>query len=281
MFAATIGGLGLTGLISWAEIQLRPIVSRQITMRSVKFRGLREFIELSREFSKHEYTVSWIDCVATGNNAARGIFMAGDHSPSAEDLEVSTARAIGVPFDFPGFALNRYSVSLFNSAYYHKQRKKNITTSVPLDPFFYPLDSILHWNRIYGRHGLTQFQCCIPHESSPSALTEILATIARSGLASFLAVLKVCGDICSPGVMSFPRPGITLALDFPIKPGRTTPLVQCLNQMTLEAGGRVYPAKDAFMTAQQYRAFYPRFEEFQMFVDPGISSSFWRRVMAS
>lgn len=281
LFSATIGGLGLTGFISWAEIQLRPIVSRQITMQSIKFCGLPEFIELSREFAKHEYTVSWVDCVATGDNAARGIFMAGDHSTQPEELKSRPPRGIPVPFDFPGLALNHYSVSLFNTAYYHKQRQKRITTTIDYDPFFYPLDSVLHWNRIYGRLGMTQFQCCIPHEKGLTAATAILDAVARSGLASFLTVLKVCGDICSPGMMSFPRPGITIALDFPIKPGRTAPLIQRLNQMTLEAGGRIYPAKDAFMTAAQYRAFYPRLEEFKTFVDPGISSSFWRRVTAS
>lgn len=280
LFAATIGGLGLTGFISWAEIQLRPIVSPRIDMESVKFLGLGEFLDLSRELSRHEYTVAWVDCVATGRNAARGIFMAGDHSETQAAPEARRSHSIGVPFDFPGFALNRSSVTLFNSAYYHRQRQKRVASSVDFEPFFYPLDSILHWNRIYGRRGMTQFQCCIPHDHGIASIAAILDTIARSGLASFLAVLKVCGDICSPGMMSFPRPGITLALDFPIKPGRTTPLLQHLNRMTLEAGGRIYPAKDAFMTPEQYRAFYPRLEEFKTFIDPGISSSFWRRVTA-
>jgi FAD/FMN-containing dehydrogenase len=178
--------------------------------------------------------------------------------------------------DLPGIALNRATVGLFNALYFHKQTSKQVSKLVDYEPFFYPLDAILRWNRMYGKEGLLQFQCVVPQVD---AIREILNAIARSGLASFLAVLKVCGDVRSPGMMSFPKPGITLALDFPIREGRTFELVDRLGAMTAEAGGRLYPAKDARMTGEQFRNFYPRWQEFSSYIDRRFSSSFWRRVM--
>ena len=279
-YAATISGLGLTGLIHWAEIQLKPIVSRKIRYRATKFHGLDEFMSLSAENRGAEYTVSWIDCVARGKNAARGIFMAGDHSEAAQPLRRSNDKKIAFPMNLPPSALNRTTVGLFNSLYFHKQTSKTVSKLVDYEPFFYPLDAILHWNRMYGKQGLMQFQCVIPFENGLDAIREILNAIADSGLASFLAVLKVCGDVPSPGMMSFPKPGITLALDFPIRELRTFELLDQLGTLTAEAGGRLYPAKDARMTGEQFRQFYPRWQEFSAYIDPRFSSSFWRRVMA-
>jgi FAD/FMN-containing dehydrogenase len=276
-FRATIAGIGLTGLIHWAEIQLKPIVSRKINYQATKFRGLEEFIALSDENQGREYTVSWVDCVASGRNAARGIFMSGEHSDVAEERSTRRERTIGFPVDLPRFALNRFTVGLFNSLYFHKQTGKRVARVVDYEPFFYPLDSILHWNRMYGRQGFLQFQCLVPNVD---AIREILRTTANSGLASFLAVLKVCGDVPSPGMLSFPKPGITLALDFPIGDGRTFAVVDRLGEMTQAAGGRLYSAKDARMTGAQFRDFYPYWEEFARYIDPQFSSSFWRRVMS-
>jgi FAD/FMN-containing dehydrogenase len=278
-FEATISGLGLTGLIHWAEIQLKQIVSRKVKYEATKFHGLDEFVALSEAKRGHEYTVSWIDCVAKGKNAARGIFMCGDHSELAERSEARPEKTISFPFDLPAIALNRSTVGMFNSLYFHKQRK-SVSKLVDYEPFFYPLDAVLHWNRMYGKQGLLQFQCVVPHANGLEAIEGILKTIADSGLASFLAVLKVCGDVASPGMMSFPKPGITLALDFPIREERTFALVDRLGAMTAEAGGRLYAAKDARMTGEQFRQFYPRWREFSGYVDEKFSSSFWRRVMA-
>ncbi len=275
-FEATISGLGLTGLIHWAEIQLKPIVSRKVKYQATKFHGLDEFLALSEQNRNSEYTVSWIDCVARGKNAARGIFMCGDHSAIEEPREPRRGWTINFPMELPGIALNRATVGLFNALYFHKQTSKQVAKLVDYEPFFYPLDAILHWNRMYGKEGLLQFQCVVPQVE---AIREILNAIARSGLASFLAVLKVCGDVRSPGMMSFPKPGITLALDFPIREGRTFELVDRLGAMTEEAGGRLYPAKDARMTGEQFRNFYPRWQEFSSYIDRRFSSSFWRRVM--
>jgi FAD/FMN-containing dehydrogenase len=146
------------------------------------------------------------------------------------------------------------------------------------EPFFYPLDKVLHWNRMYGKNGLLQFQYVIPWNNAREGTIAILKEVAKSGLASFLAVLKAFGDIPSPGLMSFPKPGITLALDFPIKPDKSFPLFERLADMTLEFGGRLYPAKDAAMTATQFQAFYPEWEQLARFRDPLITSSFWERV---
>lgn len=277
-YAATIGGMGLTGLITWAEVQLKPIVSRLIKYEGIQFHGIDEFIALSKASQHLEYTVSWIDCVSQGKNFARGIFMQGDHSEIPSPLTQSPEPKLVFPFDLPGIALNRASMSAFNSLYFHKQFKKQVFSLVDYEPFFYPLDKVLHWNRMYGKRGLLQFQCVVPWENGKHAITEILKAITASGLASFLAVLKVFGDVASPGMMSFPAPGITLALDFPIKPDTSFPLFDRLASMTLEFGGRLYPAKDARMTAAQFQAFYPHWQHFARYRDPQISSSFWERV---
>jgi FAD/FMN-containing dehydrogenase len=277
-FAATIGGMGLTGLITWAEVQLRPIVSRSIRYEAVRFHGLDEFLALSAGSSRAEYTVAWIDCVSRGRNFARGIYMQGDHSQVPEELHPTPAPRLSVPFDFPSWVLNRATMRAFNGLYYRKQLRRHVSTLVDYGPFFYPLDKVLHWNRIYGKRGFLQFQCVLPFASGRDGMEEILREIAASGLGSFLAVLKVMGEVASPGMMSFPMPGITLALDIPIRPGVTFPLFDRLAEKTRELGGRLYPAKDARMTAAQFQAFYPQWQHFAAYRDPAFSSSFWERV---
>ncbi len=277
-FSATIGGMGLTGLITWAEVRLRPIVSRKIKYQGDKFVGIEEFVALSRSSANSEYTVAWIDCVATGKNFARGIFMAGDHSEIAEPLVPSSEPWLTLPIDLPEFALNRLSIAAFNTLYYSKQQAKQKRALVDYEPFFYPLDQVLHWNRMYGKSGLLQFQCVIPWEGDQQGITQILKAITSSGLASFLAVIKVFGDVPSPGLMSFPKPGITLALDFPIREEVSFDLLDRLANITLDHGGRMYPAKDARMTAAQFQAFYPQWREFSRYIDPAFGSAFWKRV---
>jgi FAD/FMN-containing dehydrogenase len=277
-FAATIGGLGLTGLITWAALRLRPIVSRAIDYEGIQFHGIDEFLALTEQYRHVEYTVSWIDCASTGKNFARGIFMLGDHSSIPGELKPSPQPKLVFPFDAPGFALNHATVSLFNTVFFHKQRKPRVQAIQDYEPFFYPLDAVLQWNRLYGKSGLLQFQYAIPWESAREGTIAILKEVAKSGLASFLAVLKAFGDVPSPGLMSFPQPGITLALDFPIKAGLTFPLFERLADMTRDFGGRLYPAKDAAMTASQFQTFYPQWEQLSRFRDPVLTSSFWERV---
>ncbi|MBS1800656.1 MAG: FAD-binding oxidoreductase [Acidobacteria bacterium] len=277
-YAMTIGGLGLTGLIRWATLRLKPIVSRKIDYEGIQFHGIDEFLYLTEASKEIEYTVSWVDCTSTGKNFCRGIFMQGDHSTRRDELKPSPEPKLVFPFNAPGFALNHVSVSAFNTLFFHKQMGKRQVALQDYEPFFYPLDKVLHWNRMYGKSGLLQFQYVIPWNNAREGTVAILKEVAKSGLASFLAVLKAFGDVPSPGVMSFPRPGITLALDFPIKPGKSFPLFERLADMTLEFGGRLYPAKDAAMTAAQFQAFYPEWRQLARFRDPLITSSFWERV---
>ncbi len=280
-YRATIGGLGLTGLITWAEIQLRPIVSRKIKYEGIKFVGIDEFVQLSLASQHVEYTVSWIDCVATGKNFCRGIFMQGDHSEVPDPLKPTPEPRLSLPIDLPDFMLNSFTVGAFNTAYYNKQLGKQKIGLVDYEPFFYPLDFVQHWNRGYGKAGLLQFQCVMPWEPEHQhGIIEIMKTITQSGLASFLAVIKVFGDIGSPGLMSFPVPGITLALDFPVRAEISFDLLDRLADITAAYGGRMYPAKDARMAAHHFQRFYPQWQDFARYIDPGFSSSFWQRVTA-
>jgi FAD/FMN-containing dehydrogenase len=277
-YAATIGGLGLTGFIPWASVRMIPIVSRMIDVEYTHFHGIDEFLDLSRRYAGATYTVSWVDVTSTGRNFARGVFMSGEHATVPGELKPSPEPKLVFPFEAPGFALNKFSVAAFNTLFFHKQMKAHKVLVQDYEPYFYPLDIAQHWNRMYGKRGLLQFQYAIPWEHAREATVAILREVAKSGLASFLAVLKAFGDVPSPGMMSFPKPGITLALDFPIKPGLSFPLFERLADMTLEYGGRLYPAKDAAMTAAQFQTFYPQWQQFARFRDPLITSNFWERV---
>jgi FAD/FMN-containing dehydrogenase len=285
LYEATIGGLGLTGLITWADLQLRPIVSRKIRYTGIKFAGIEEFVALSRAAADCEYTVAWIDCVATGKSFARGIFMQGNHADVPGRLERSGKPKLALPVDLPPFLLNKTTIGAFNTLYYNKQLGKQKQALVDYEPFFYPLDSIHHWNRMYGKEGLLQFQCVLPWENGGEGpqhgIHEVLHAITHSGLASFLAVIKVFGDAPSPGMMSFPAPGITLALDFPVRGDRAFELCQRLADITAEYGGKMYPAKDARMEPRHFQQFYPQWEEFARYIDPAFSSAFWQRVTGS
>jgi FAD/FMN-containing dehydrogenase len=278
-YAATIGGMGLTGVITWAQLKLRRIVSRGIDYEGIQFHGIDEFLELKQKYHDVEYTVSWVDCASTGKNFARGIFMLGEHSKIPGELKPSSEPKLVFPMDAPGFALNHTTVSIFNTVFFHKQGKTHVKAVHDYEPFFYPLDSVLHWNRMYGKSGLVQFQYAIPWQHAKEGTVAILREIAKSGLASFLAVLKAFGDIPSLGMMSFPQAGIMLALDFPIKAEKTFPLLERLGDMTLEYGGRLYSAKDAAMTPAQFKTFYPQWQSFAEFRDPKLNSGFWQRVM--
>ena len=279
-YAATIGGMGLTGLITWAQLRLKPIVSRHIDYEGIQFHGIDEFLDIKARYPNTEYTVSWVDCASTGKNFARGIYMLGDHSQVPAPLTPTPEPKLTFPFDAPAFALNHTTVSLFNTVFFHKQIKPHVKTLQDYEPFFYPLDKILQWNRLYGKRGFLQFQYAIPWQGAREGTIAILKEIANSGLASFLAVLKAFGEIQSPGMMSFPLAGIMFALDFPIKPDITFPLMQRLGDMTRDYGGRLYPAKDAAMTPAQFQTFYPKWEQFARYRDPALTSSFWERVTA-
>lgn len=276
-FAATVGGLGLTGLITWAEIQLTPIVNPFMDVQTTRFASLKAFWDINHEAEKTwPYTVAWVDCVATGNARGRGVFMAGRHAAHRDDLPAWREPRRRMPMDPPVSLVNALSLRAFNSAYWHKARDGcGLSHFVP---YFYPLDAIAHWNRIYGRAGFYQYQCVLPPEAMREGVAALLDRIARSGQGSFLAVLKTFGTRPSLGLLSFPRPGATLALDFPNRGETTLRLFRDLDAVVREAGGALYPAKDARMSPAVFRASFPHLEQFMSFLDPGFTSDLWRRV---
>jgi FAD/FMN-containing dehydrogenase len=284
LFRATIGGLGLTGVILWAEFHLKPIVNPYIDIDHIRFSSLDEFFELSDGSDQYyEYTVSWADVLIGGKNLCRGIFTRGNHNQSKALASKPEKKRLplALPFNFPSFALNNLTVKAFNELYYHAQLSKRVHKVVPYEPFFYPLDSIHNWYRMYGKRGFLQYQFVVPFENAHEAMKEILGRIRRSGEGSFLTVLKQFGSIQSPGMLSFPQPGLTLALDFAYGGQKTLQLLDELDKIVLQSGGAVYPAKDARMSAESFQAFFPQWKEFSQYVDPHFSSSFWRRVTAA
>ncbi|MGA2353821.1 MAG: FAD-binding oxidoreductase [Terriglobales bacterium] len=275
MLHATIGGLGLTGVIAWADIQLKRVSGPWIDADLVPFESLDSFLYLSRESDgRFEYTVAWLDCFSGRN--LRGIFFRGNHAAGRVE-NVHRKRGPKVPFALPGWILNRYSVKAFNTAYYKLHARKKGATVLPYDSFFYPLDSIRQWNLLYGKHGFLQYQCVIP-ATNMDAIEELLERIARSGMGSFLGVLKQFGSAPPAGMLSFPRPGLTIALDFAMRGERTLHLMQSLDEVVQQSGGALYPAKDARMSPALFAASFPRWRSFVPYIDPKMSSSFWRRV---
>jgi L-gulonolactone oxidase len=189
-----------------------------------------------------------------------------------------SGRGPTLPVDLPGFVLNGVSVRAFNALYYWNGRRKAGRATVPYARFFYPLDAIGGWNRMYGRRGFYQYQSVVPPETARDATAAMLGAIAASGEGSFLAVLKTFGDRPSPGLLSFPRVGTTLALDFANRGASTLALMARLDAIVREAGGRLYPAKDGRIPGEMFRAGYPGWADFARHVDPGFASGFWRRV---
>lgn len=279
LFRATIGGLGLTGLITWAEFRLKPIANPFIALESIRFESLADFYRLTEDSDKdYEYTVAWVDSTAPLSATGRGIFMRGNHAKEAPASRPGAGRRLSLPLEMPGWLLNRWTIKTFNRLYYTRQAAAQTAAIVHYEPFFYPLDRISNWNRLYGKSGFLQYQCVIPFSAGEGAVRELLERSSRSGLTSFLTVLKAFGNGHSPGMMSFPRPGVTLAMDFRFQGEATLRVLESLDEIVRQSGGCVYPAKDARMSAESFRAFFPQWQEFARYVDPCFSSSFWRRV---
>ncbi len=277
-FAATVGGLGLTGVVTHAELQLRPAAGPWLDTETIAYTSLDEFFQLADSSEAGwEYTVSWIDCLSGGR---RGIFM------RANPTEVWPApaprkRALTVPFVPPVSLVNRLSLRAMNFGYYHLNRQRLGRAFQHYASFFYPLDNLLEWNRMYGPKGFYQYQSVVPHAGGREAIAAMLEEIARSGDGSFLAVLKTFGNRKAPGMLSFAQPGVTLALDFPNRGARTESLLARLDAIVGAAGGRIYMAKDARMPRAMFEAGYPRHLEFQQYRDHGISSALSRRLMGA
>ncbi|MBI1906841.1 MAG: FAD-binding oxidoreductase [Rhodocyclales bacterium] len=278
-FAATVGGLGLTGVIVEAEIQLRRAEGPWLDTETLPYDSLEAFLAMAdHSESGWEHTVAWIDCVA--GKRGRGVFMRA-RPGVASARPVPRRRELRVPFAPPVSLVNRWSLRPFNSFYYRLKRRRSGRAVAHYESFFYPLDALHEWNRLYGRDGFYQYQSVVPRDDGARAVRAMLDEIARAGDGSFLAVLKTFGERESPGMLSFPRHGVTLALDFPNRGARTLKLFERLDAIVSEVGGRLYPAKDARMSRAMFEAGYPRLDEFMQFRDPGISSAMSRRLMGS
>jgi decaprenylphospho-beta-D-ribofuranose 2-oxidase len=252
LFWATCGGMGLTGVILNVTFRLKKIETSFIRQKQIKAYNLDEAMVLFAEYSDYTYSVAWIDCLKTGSQFGRSILILGEHATNEEvrqsaKLITKEKSLFTVPFNFPGFVLNEWSVKAFNALYYSKNRHKVIENTTHYDGFFYPLDSILNWNRIYGSRGFVQYQFVLPLKASKEGLKAILHRINQKKMGSFLAVLKLFGE--QTDLISFPMEGYTLALDFPVRPGLFEFLNE-LDELVVEYGGRIYLSKDARMTKE-------------------------------
>ncbi len=272
LFHATCGGMGLTGIILDAKITLKKIRSRFIKQKTIKTRNLKETFTFFEEEQQQPYSVAWVDCLSTGEDLGKCLLMTGDFATDG-DLSAGKKRSLGIPCYLPSFTLNKLTVTAFNWLYYKKAPAGQSKQRVDIDSFFYPLDAIENWNRIYGRNGFTQYQFILPLDSSYEGLHEILSRIARSGKGSFLSVLKLYGEENS-NLLSFPMKGYSLALDFKIEKGLFQ-LLDLLDKIVVEHGGRIYLTKDVRMSRGVFEQGYPEVEQFRRIRDKyGMSKIF-------
>ncbi|MBC2836700.1 FAD-binding oxidoreductase [Paragemmobacter straminiformis] len=282
LFAATIGGMGLTGIILRVGVALRRVDSGWMATETVPFSGLPAFFNIARSREPlWEYGVGWLDC--TRADAPEGVYFSANHSqpgaPVSSSPVTAPAARLSVPFALPVSAVNPLTLRLFNSVYLAAQKRKAGAGVTDMWRYFYPLDAVANWNRLYGRRGFYQYQSVIPWQGAEAATAEMLAAIAGARQGSFLMVLKLLGDRAGPGMMGFAMPGVTLAMDFPNRGDATERLFQKLDTIVLAAGGRLYPAKDARMPAGMFRRGYPRLDEFLKWRDPSISTAMSCRLM--
>ncbi|OKH11062.1 FAD-binding oxidoreductase [[Limnothrix rosea] IAM M-220] len=279
LFAATVGGFGLTGVMIEVEIQLLAVDGPWFNTETIPYDSLDEFFELADQSEADwDYTVSWIDCLS--GSKSRGIFIRGNHAKNIE-RSLPQPRKLSMPFVPPVSLVNQLTLKPFNFAYYNLQKQKQGQAITHYEPFFYPLDNILKWNRMYGSQGFFQYQSVVPPQYQRDATAAMLDEIKSFGEGSFLAVLKTFGDRPAVGMMSFPQGGVTLALDFPNKGDRTHALFKRLDNIVHEAGGRIYLAKDARLTRELFERSYPNLSEFLTYRDVGISSALSRRLIGS
>jgi FAD/FMN-containing dehydrogenase len=279
LFRATVGGLGLTGLILEAEVQLTPIKSAYLDCERLPFEDIAEFFALAEDSEAgFEHTVAWIDCSRIGDKIGGGIFQRANWVSDRDLAPHDRDKSVSLPFSPPIGPVNRHTVRAFNRLYDWAQRRGDPRSRVHYSSFFYPLDAVLHWNRLYGKRGFYQYQCVIPPETQVDAVRDMLKIILASGEGSILSVLKTLGPKASGGLISFPREGATLALDFVNRGATTLKLMSDLDEVVSAAGGRLYPAKDGRMPAQIFQSGYPNWRAFAELKDPGMRSDFWERV---
>ncbi len=280
LFWYSFGGMGLLGVILDVELELKKINSVNIDYVGIKARDLEEVFTLFEENHNYTYSVAWIDCLKRGKHLGRSILMLGEHSDDGNLVE-SKNKSFSVPFFLPSFVLNKLSIKAFNALYYSKQLKNRVVKKIDYNSFFYPLDSILNWNKMYGKRGFFQYQFVIPQKDGFSGLKEILEKISKSGYGSFLAVLKLFGKENAP--FSFPMEGYTLALDFPVLE-ETLQLARKLDKIVMKYGGRLYLSKDSRMEKKMfiegYKEALEKFLEIKNRYDPEgkFQSHQWKRL---
>jgi len=270
LFEATCGGMGLTGLIMTVKFRLKKIETSYIKQKQIQANNLEEIIALFDQFKHYTYSVAWIDCLKKGNNFGRSILIVGEHAKVEElnenqkkdPLKLPKKKQIPFPFNFPSWALNNFTVRIFNFLVFNKNLKKEVNNVVSYEPFFYPLDAFAYWNRGYGKKGFVQYQFVLPLDAK-QGLIEILKRINAKGVGSFLTVLKIFGK--QESLISFPKEGYTLALDFPVRKGLFEFLDE-LDKVVLQYGGRIYMSKDARMQPGVLAAGYDRLDEFKRIV---------------
>jgi len=259
LFQASVGGLGLTGIIERLCVRIIRVPSNAVLVRKRRIAHLDEFLAaFDAERDRSPYVVGWIDALATGSSLGRGILETA--TPAAQSIEFVKRGTKRVPVDFPGFALNGLSVRAFNAVYRRHVNSAGSQSVCQYEDFLFPLDAVHDWNRIYGKRGFRQFQCVVPFERGRQALAQMLEHIAKANRGSFLAVLKAMGS-AGLGCLSFPMPGYTLALDFPNEPG-VVEFMNKLERIACEHGGRIYLAKDSTVGPDDFKRMYPRNEEF-------------------
>jgi len=262
LFKASCGGMGLTGVILDAKIYLKKINSQYIDQTTIKTKNLKETFKAFEDYSDKPYSVAWIDCLAKDKEIGKCLLMVGDFRNDGK-LNYKKKSQLSIPFNFPSFALNNLSVRAFNWLYYGKAKDGVSKQRVDIDTFFYPLDAIGHWNRIYGKNGFTQYQFILPKETSYEGLEEILTAISNSGKGSFLAVLKLYGK-ANDNWLSFPIEGYSLALDFKIEKGLFE-LLDKLDEIVVKHKGRIYLTKDVRVSKETFEKGYPQIEQFRTY----------------
>ncbi|RWP90971.1 MAG: FAD-binding oxidoreductase [Mesorhizobium sp.] len=279
LFAATIGGMGLTGLILSASIRLMRVHSLDIVEKATPFRDLCEFFGLAEAADQaNEYAVAWIDQLAGGRNSGRGLLFTGNHAEHGSHAASRAGGNLSVPVQPPFNMLNRPFLTAFNATYRWKKGRSTEPRQVGYQGFFFPLDGVRDWNRLYGPKGLFQHQSVVPEETAREAVPALLVVARQAGQGSFLTVLKRFGSIRSPALLSFPRSGYTLTLDFPNRGAATLTLLRELDRITVEAGGAVNPYKDARMAAEIFASSFPEWQRLEALRDHAFMSDFWART---
>lgn len=282
LFSATIGGLGLTGLVTWAEIQLRKIASPFIISTVKKQPDLSSVIdELNTSANEYEYTIASLDNAARGSSFGRGVVIMGNHdkTPDTKALTNDGYRKpkITIPMPLPVSIVHAWNSKIFSTLYYSIQKEKN-REQMHYEPFFYPQDFVENWNFFYGKQGFLQYQCLIPAEAAKDVLKEMLERIAHAGMCSPLTTLKRFGNKPSLGMLSWPKDGFSLALDFKNTGEPLLDLLTKIDELVIQAKGSLYPAKDARMSSSFFKESFPRWQDFSGHIDPAFSSNFWKRV---